>query len=284
MPDLAAALEALRIDVDAADLRASGSDLRTRVKVRTRRRQLLVAAAAGPLIAATVILLTSVNASGPQPVLEPLPSPVQSRNPSPTESASLPAPSSAVPKPSGGSPSGIPTMPSTGMPSTAAGTSPVQASLPPAPARALTGSAPHSTGVRLLTFTPVGIATAQAGIFTLDSGSIVAVRGLPVGCMGDGFRLASPDRWVVGWRPYGSAADPCTGPGRVYVVDAAAGTARVVVSAAGNAAPAEADSFWTLTAAAPAATPGGPAPQQVQHFDVTGALLGSYQPEADRRS
>ena len=145
---------------------------------------------------------------------------------------------------------------------------------PPAvPPPALVGPAPTNTGVRLLVTS--NSATAGVGIFVLDAGVISPVRGFPAGgCpAGSVFRIPGTEQWAVVWQPADNASAPCgLAAGRLYIIDAAASTARLIGSAERVVA-ADRGSLWTV--AGVDLLPGQQllVPEQVQRISLTGAVL-----------
>jgi hypothetical protein len=144
---------------------------------------------------------------------------------------------------------------------------------PPAMPPALVGPAPTNTGVRLLVVSSA--ATAGVGVFVLDGGAISPVRGFPAGgCpVGSVFRVPATEQWAVVWQPT-SASQPCgLAAGRLYIIDAATLTARLIGSAQGVVA-ADRGSLWTV--AGIDLRPGQQllVPERVQRISLTGGILG----------
>jgi hypothetical protein len=197
---------------------------------------------------------------------------------SPRSGARLLAPSPTEPSSSERS---VPASPSVGAtaggpPVSVPASAPVAASRSPSPPPVLIGPAPHNTGVRALLVPDGSLPTARPGIFVLDSGQIVPVRGLPVGgCLTTGARIPASDAWAVVWQPVGNGSQACaSGAGRLYVVDAAEATARLI-GRAEFVAPADHGSLWTVTDVGPPPSPAATqSPQRVQRVTLTGAVLG----------
>jgi len=105
----------------------------------------------------------------------------------------------------------------------------------------------EKTGVRLLVASSA--APARVGIFTLDGGTVSAVRGIPAGgCpVGNVFRIQGTEKWALTSQQPNSGSQPCdSAAGGIYVVDAVALTARWIGSAQGIAA-ADRSSLWTVS-------------------------------------
>ena len=215
------------------------------------------------VIATVVVVLAGVTwlavaGRKPHPAGRPLGSPTSAAASSPgvpTVSSSPPAPASSPPGPVGAS-----TFVATFSP-------------PAVPPPALVGPAPTNTGVRLLVTS--NSATAGVGIFALDGGAISPVRGFPAGgCpVGSVFRIPGTEQWAVVWQPADNASAPCgLAAGRLYIVDAAASTARLIGSAERVVA-ADRGSLWTVASVDLLPAQQLLVPEQVRRISLTGAVL-----------
>ena len=143
------------------------------------------------------------------------------------------------------------------------------------PLPALVGPVPRNTGVRLLAIRGILSAESQLGIFGLDSGGFAPVRGLPAGgCpIANSFRIPATDLWAVVWQPAGRGSQPCgSSGGQLYLIDAAAATARLIGSVDGIV-PGDRESVWNVTGLDLPTNQQVLVPQQVQRLSLTGARL-----------
>jgi hypothetical protein len=114
---------------------------------------------------------------------------------------------------------------------------------------------------------------AGVGVFVLDGGAMSAVRGFPVGgCpVGSVFRIPGTEQWAVISQP--TSGSPCgLAAGRLYIVDAAASTARLIGSAQGVVA-ADRGSLWTVSGVDLQPAQQLVVPEHVQRISLTGGVL-----------